>query len=285
MPKIKTWMLKLDGEPSTFMIWRELFYHMKDPCLKTETTLDRVDYFLAWSRFDAIAERNDVIDLADQLLATLNGSVAIINDISLLKASRIRAIYDDGTHKEMSPNRIVRMTVNAGFPLNMDGTPPESASNSQHIAEAIIKKRRLRVLEVLRHYSIGNSWYELWKAFEIIEHDVGCETATGRKMIVSNKWMTKRELDTFCLSANYHRHTRYSKRTHGIQPESLIWLDEARRLVRRLIFKWMEHRKIFRIVVRDGKYRKLTYLVFGRTGYLLTHELDEVVFATAPVSP
>ena len=140
--------------------------------------------------------------------------------------------------------------------------------NSQLIAESILKNNDTKASEVMRHYAIDQSWYELWKAFEIIEDDV------ERAVMVINKWASKKEMGAFAKSAQYHRHTTYSKRVRGIRPDELMHYDEARKLLRRIILKWMEHRKLFRIISKDGKYSKQTYLVFGTKGYLLTHEFD-----------
>ena len=211
MLKTITWMLRLGGDPTDLRAWRELFHYMKDPSLKIETNVGTEEYFLLSSRFDAIQERNDVIDIADHLLNVLNGSAAIICDTPPLKLSGLRAVYEDGTHKDMSPHRpAARVTLRFGVPMNTDGSPPNHPSNSQLIAESILKNNDTKASEVMRHYAIDQSWYELWKAFEIIEDDV------ERAVMVINKWASKKEMGAFAKSAQYHRHTTYSKRVRGI---------------------------------------------------------------------
>jgi hypothetical protein len=82
-------------------------------------------------------------------------------------------------------------------------------------------------------------WYDLYKAWEIVEHAVG-----GWRQVVARGWVTKADIDRLTASANHPgisgdeaRHARMSG-TPG--PNRMMTISEADALMRRLVANWIE---------------------------------------------
>jgi hypothetical protein len=85
-------------------------------------------------------------------------------------------------------------------------------------------------------------WVDLYKVFEIIEHDVG-----GRRVLVKKGWTTSRQAENFTLSANRKdvsgesaRHAR----NRGLPPDPsrAMTLEHGLEWVRTVTNRWLESR-------------------------------------------
>ncbi len=97
------------------------------------------------------------------------------------------------------------------------------------------------VADVLRVLGQPGSldWYDIYKAWEIVEHAVG-----GWRQVVARGWVTKADIDRLTASANHPgisgdeaRHARMSG-TPG--PNRTMTMGEADALLRRLVANWIE---------------------------------------------
>ena len=86
-----------------------------------------------------------------------------------------------------------------------------------------------RVLEAFRHFRHQDSWDALYRAFEIVESEVGGD-------IHRSGWVTKLEQDLFTWTANSLRHAK-----GNIQPPPQpMTLDVAIEFVRKVLRAWLE---------------------------------------------
>jgi hypothetical protein len=102
------------------------------------------------------------------------------------------------------------------------------------------------VADVLRVLGQPGSldWYDIYKAWEIVEHAVG-----GRRQVVARSWVTNTDIDRLTASANHPgisgdeaRHARMSG-TPG--PNRTMTMSEADALVRRLVANWIESHPVY----------------------------------------
>lgn len=89
------------------------------------------------------------------------------------------------------------------------------------------------VLEALRHFRHKDSWDEIYRAFEIVEGEVGGG-------IHRSGWATRGELDRFTHTADTMRHAKKRKKKKTVAPQDPMSLTDARELVRRILKAWIE---------------------------------------------
>jgi hypothetical protein len=82
-------------------------------------------------------------------------------------------------------------------------------------------------------------WYDIYKAWEIVEHAVG-----GWRQVVAQGWVTRADIDRLTASANHPGisgdEARHARMTGTPGPDRTMTMREADALVRRLVANWIE---------------------------------------------
>jgi hypothetical protein len=82
-------------------------------------------------------------------------------------------------------------------------------------------------------------WYDLYKAWEIVEHALG-----GWRQVVARSWVTKADIDRLTASANHPGisgdEARHARMPGAPGPNRTMTMSEADALVRRLVANWIE---------------------------------------------
>lgn len=114
------------------------------------------------------------------------------------------------------------------------------------------------VFRVLAYYARLATWYNLYKAYELILYDINKKESTAKNIIKEKGWIsddkTHKKLSDFGLSAQYYdflvspegdldesRHTEadYKKKYKGKEPTAIMHKPEAIQLVGKLIKGWL----------------------------------------------
>ena len=125
------------------------------------------------------------------------------------------------------------MVLSNGVPL--PEPPPKGPRYVKLAAQDPDVADALRVLG----QSEALDWYDIYKAWEIVEHAVG-----GWRQVEARGWATKADIDRLTASAN-HPGISGDKARHARMPGTPdlnrgMTMSEADALVRRLITNWIE---------------------------------------------
>jgi len=231
------WKAWLEGHEFDLETLRELF-RAGDPLVAQ----DRSDgYYLESS---ALQDTNGQLDhsAAEPLVKRING-VARAADQGFRPVNlRGRYTAPDGTMSvvAIAGTAEARSRAWAAAVVVSGGVPaPEPPPKGPRYVE--LAEQDADVADVLRVLGQPGSldWYDIYKAWEIVEHAVG-----GRRQVVARGWVTKADIDRLTASANQPgisgdeaRHARMSG-TPG--PNRTMTMSEADALVRRLVASWIE---------------------------------------------
>jgi hypothetical protein len=127
--------------------------------------------------------------------------------------------------------------------LKLRTFPPTVAINGVMPEPRHVKLLRLEPtnqhLRLAMHFLNANlTWFDLWKAFEVIREACG-----GEKALADKGWTTRAEIVRFRHTANsYHAvgdEARHASPRHP-PPSTPMSLDEADGFVRRLLARWVD---------------------------------------------
>jgi hypothetical protein len=127
----------------------------------------------------------------------------------------------------------VAVTVSGGVPAP---EPPPKGPRYVKLAD-----QDADVADVLRVLGQPGSldWYDIYKAWEIVEHAVG-----GWRQVAARGWVTKADIDRLTASANHPGisgdEARHARMPGTPGPNRTMAMSEADALVRRLVAKWIE---------------------------------------------
>jgi len=155
---------------------------------------------------------------------------------------RVTAVEADGTRAAFLQPQSAALnfkTCLAHCVTYRDGTieehrPFESIQN--WLAKAIRNPVAVRVLRLRNTDDL--SWSDLYRLYEVIEHDVGGATAIERA-----GWSSGALLERFTRSAN-SLHAAGDQARHGVErtdpPRNPLTLSEARELIDKLLRAWLD---------------------------------------------
>jgi hypothetical protein len=230
------WKAWLEGHEFDLETLRELF-RAGDPLVRQDPS---DGYYLESS---ALQDSDGQLDrsAAEPLVKRINGVARAADQGFRPVHLRGRYTAPDGTMSvvafaEMAEARSkvwAAAVVSGGVPV---AEPPPKGPRYVKLAE-----QDADVADVLPVLGQPGSldWYDIYKAWEIVEHAVG-----GSRQVVARGWVTKADIDRLTASANHPgisgneaRHTRMSG-TPG--PNRTMTMSEADALVRRLVANWIE---------------------------------------------
>ena len=132
-------------------------------------------HFLLSPDFQGLSSPQEVWQAADNLLFVLNGIMKLKFKSTSLERGSTVAYFDEN-------NEIISRTGTRSIPMRVSLSAGESyyqdADAQQTSVIDIWQKAQNNdaVLEALQHYSNQLNWFNLYKVYEVIEHDVGKKT-------------------------------------------------------------------------------------------------------------
>jgi hypothetical protein len=192
-------------------------------------------HYLISPSFQSLTAPQGVWQAADNLLFVLNGIMKLkFKSASLLRGSTVAYFDENDQIISATSTRVIpgSVSLSAGesYYQDTDAQQP-SIINIWHTAQ-----NNDAVLEALQHYSNQLNWFNLYKVYEVIEHDVGTKTL--------DTW-TKGRNDDFTYSANNAHASGFAARhsTVKFSPSSkrkAMSLQEGAEFISALLSQWLQ---------------------------------------------
>ena len=202
--------------------------------------------YLCSTRFDGVENTKDgqlILDyLSARLLSIMNGALRLHCGSLPLKIEDQVAENADGTLG-------VHIVPASGLVrLGMIATAmPEGGGPSTPEQWALADDPEDDIQDALIHFSRGDNWFDLWKAFEVVQADVRrrCRKCgkSSNVEIVRISGRPKKDIDVFCIVANYHRHEerndpKKAKKANRV----MIDLKQGNKIMAAILRGWITER-------------------------------------------
>lgn len=230
------WLVRISAEPG---ILNDLAAHLSalDAGIVEK---DGVQY-LTSPQFDALAEGRAVLDLANEILAVVDGMLSMTTGgPGHLKVQTVYRADDEGRPftQYVFPQGIPSSS-RFGIPtIHSQGDPPPQREDHPFHRILDLAQSDPRVKKVLR--LIGSrelDWVTLYRIYEVIEKDVGDVSSKG--------WVSKNSLSLFRQTANDPIVSGDDAR-HGelstLPPSKPLELERAKEMVRHIVDKWLKEK-------------------------------------------
>jgi hypothetical protein len=189
-------------------------------------------YYLLSSEFESLTDAGEIRHRAIEMLPLLNALVKLkISAFALPLAI-------DGVYRLDAKGQFIwelgSVTVKISTHANMDQNATGQALNFTQIWQ--LAQKHAAVDEALRHLVNETNWFNLYKVYEIIKHDVGKKTLAT--------W-TQGENDDFTYSANNGHASRYAARHASLKygpskKRKTMSLAEAAAFITHVFLQWLQ---------------------------------------------
>jgi hypothetical protein len=179
---------------------------------------------------DELSAPHQVLGVASRLLALVNGALFVRQ--AQREALNVRVLYkrrDDGPWDQHGfPSHFIDVD-RVGTPVvQANGTPPSQSAPAQLWVAAAQSDQV--VADVLTYLSGEPNWFDIWKAFEVMQKARNTRHRRGKLV-----WPP--DLKHFKFSVGVYRHPPPWK--GGYTPEKAMTLIEARQFVQTLAHIWL----------------------------------------------
>jgi hypothetical protein len=205
----------------------------------TVTRRDDGQWYLSGAVFDGLENPSEVRDRSAEVEEILNGAGILFGLEKAKVGSTVLEVTDAGLRKHRilvaEPGKYGLRGRNAA----MTGSDGESKENENALAFRKILKlaeTNKRVSDALHFLALQPNWWNLYKVFEIVKDDVQDQVY---------KLVDEKKLRAFTgtaqsprLLGDEARHASASPKYFG--PDEPTSLEEAQRLIRQLVEKWLQ---------------------------------------------
>jgi len=194
--------------------------------------------YLVSSKFEALSDARAVRDLANELLAVIDGMLIMTTGGSgnLRVGGVLRGERDKPPTQYVLPEGIPSSS-RCGIPtVHGVGQPPPEPESHPFYRLLDFAERHEPARKVLRMLAARTlDWRILYSIYEVIENDAG-----GK--ISSRGWASENELSLFRRTAN-HPAAAGDEARHGVlsaePPAKPMSIEDGRALIKRLVDKWL----------------------------------------------
>ncbi len=228
---IISWIIDQQGRPGDLSNWASWF-PSGDFRVECEQSSDRPPrYYLHTSSFDGIKD-TEIRGVATEVLALMNGVAKIWygSDEPVIMGLPITVREDGSRVPVVEVERVDSLQIEALAKIGAGSVLPHPVPAGVWVALA---ERNLQLADATKYFAEPNSWYSLYKTYEVVRSAVG-----GGKALLCKKWLDESVLENLHRTANFHRHAmeKPPKRTLPKRPLSLY---EARDHLRTVLQCWL----------------------------------------------
>ena len=231
------WIVTLSGSAHALEELAKVF-DTPDLCIRREND----GFNLRSGEFKDFASHEEVQESVTKTLPALNGAtkLAALGPYTPITIGSISRINDDGTrHAYVTVTASIAVSATCSVTvIHADGTIEEDLPATPAVTWFELSKRDRHVKNAL--HLIENdfeTWYGLYKVYEVIQEDVGHIPGKG--------WCTETELKRFKRTANSPEalgvHARHGKMSSP--PPDPVSLSSAKSLIRKLLDNWFEEKR------------------------------------------
>jgi hypothetical protein len=200
----------------------------------------RMDY-LEYEPFAACKTVDEVLQTSSKVLTILNGAtrLALGGNSAITESGILQEHADGNSHFYMHFTEKINVRDSVSIKvMDSSGNVVDEIGPADAVPVWVLLGLKDEAVEkVFRLFGHQHNWVDLYRIYEVIEHDVG-----GIDVIVDNDWTTKSSLKLFKHTANSPGAigdvARHGKETSDRPPKPML-LSEARALVETLMHNWL----------------------------------------------
>lgn len=218
----------MNGDATTLKAWSAIFTDRAQALVIEEETLDGPRrHHLHSASFDGLPD-TEIRPAAIELLNNMNGAAMVSDGLRAVTLGDLVEVLADGTRAQLR-----KVTVDFQFGTEWLAAVSTGSKGPpvEHDARRWLRLAMSdsNVSEALTYFIRSESWFDIYKAFEVIRADLGDEKAMAQ---VANTSVAK--VKQLRQAANFYRHARGVPKL--AQP---MHHPEAQALLRQVMRAWM----------------------------------------------
>jgi hypothetical protein len=207
---------------------------------------DDGNHYLKSDSFSPLADANDVMIRAEELIARINGAMkAMFPDFQPIYTSELITLHENGNRGVVIMPDSATSIMRAGRPtISVSGNAPTTPQPSDAERWLELSANDDDVADALHYLSRNPNWFDLYKLYEVV-----CTALGGRKKMLallstgdSDGGAFRRNIKLFTQTANTVCDIRHARPTNE-QPEAPMQLGKASRVLRDLVTRYLKHRR------------------------------------------
>lgn len=235
------WAVALEGEPFDLEDVQDMFGSGAEVRVcRIAVPVDRTPTVLVADEFQQLNDASAVLERAQQIADILNGILYVYDRVrSPMRVGAVHEKMSDGAWSGGTIfarlNAVVGRSRMKGVAtvLRLEGSPPSPPPPPPPPMVWMNAARRDDAVGDAFTYLRGQpEWFDLYKAFETINADIGKTPIP--------KWPPKNEISKFTGNAQLARHSKEWCVRNGIPQVKPMSLDEARDFIRALAQAWLD---------------------------------------------
>jgi hypothetical protein len=216
------WVARLDIPEASRAAWEHQLQPPFDPYIERIGEGAAAAWVLRSELFDGLSNAEEVWGRALPLVEQLNGAQRISRQMQSVQCNGVGRVDSDGklsitqfAGAHFKGNAMFMAVLEQGDAQgNLIVSPPRVSEVQRWVQEA---QANDDIADLLRYLASADNWYDIYKAFEVVEAMVGRQTKLEQMLGPDAKgYKVARQ------SSNFYRHARTSR------PAELISLEEAR---------------------------------------------------------
>lgn len=237
---MNTWMVKINGKERDIELISQIIKSTNSSII-----LEDGEFYLKSDEFNAMNNASEIFEYGNQLLKVAYSIANLYNEeVDSIRCSSVMCINDKGEKSVfIFVSDVIKISARANCAIVT--TDPQEITNElerqQKEYEVFINAARKdkSILAAINFYLTPN-WINLYKIYELIRDDV------TEKKIISNGWVTKRNISRFTQSAQSREllgdEARHASKKYP-PPSDSMDINEAKNLIKYLIFDWMKSKQ------------------------------------------
>jgi len=197
-------------------------------------------YYLKSSDFDSLSSADEVRELAITIIDRLNGVMKLrMRNFRGVSEDGVTLIEEDGRRHRyvyLGGSFTARSKVRANATVTTSNGTQQIAPLPSDVESWLSLAKSDKAVKGALHFFRENTWFSLYKVYEIIKDDVG-----GKKAITTNGWATKKGLDRFTQIAQSREalgdSARHAAKKYKPPPQPMT-IQEAELLIRGVLRSW-----------------------------------------------
>jgi hypothetical protein len=216
------WAARLDIPEASRAAWEHQLQPPLDPYIERIGDGDAAAWVLRSELFDGLRDANEVRGRALPLIEQLNGAQRISQEMQPVQFHGVGRVEPDGrlsitlfAEAHFNANAIfMAVAEQRDAQGNLIVSPPRASEVQRWVQAA---QANDDIADLLRYLASADNWYDVYKAFEVVEAMVG-----GQHKLEAMLGPDVKVYEVARQSANYYRHARTRR------PHDLISLEESR---------------------------------------------------------
>lgn len=233
----KTWGVLLRGDDFALRIWEDRLPEGFDPWLVVDNDKETVEYILRSAKFDGIESAGDALAAARDLVPRIHGAIILHRKSAPLKLTdNLICYHQDGSTSRPALIRgaiAIHMGISATLTArDTDGNVIVSEPQPTPVQQAVtLSSKNDDVFDVLHFLDQSNSWFNLYKAYEVMKDSSGGADNLAKLMGVRTD-----DIKLFSHTSQMYRHR---PRKHS-PPARPMELQRASQLIRSMADAWIK---------------------------------------------